>query len=99
MFGQVGPWQLVILVALIVVIFGAKRLPDTARSLGKSLRILKSETAAMKKEGGSSGSAKPESEESSTTTENTTAPRTIQAAPGDVTSSRPVDEPDRSSRG
>lgn len=97
MFGQVGPWQLVILVALIVVIFGAKRLPDTARSLGKSLRILKSETAAMKKESGSSESAKSESSESSA--DSTTPPRTIQAAPGDVTSARPVDEPDRSSKG
>lgn len=101
MFSQVGPWQLVILVALIVVIFGAKRLPDTARSLGKSLRILKSETAAMKKESSSSSdSPRAESTESrSSADSDTTAPRTIQAAPGDVSSARPVDEPNRSSQG
>lgn len=99
MIGQVGPWQLVILVALIVVIFGAKRLPDTARSLGKSLRILKSETAAMKKESSSSDSAPAQAETKESSTDSTTPPRTIQAAPGDVTSSRPVDEPNRSSQG
>lgn len=101
MFSQVGPWQLVILVALIVVIFGAKRLPDTARSLGKSLRILKSETAAMKKESSSSSDVpRAESTEPGPGSDSdTAAPRTIQAAPGDVSSSRPVDEPNRSSQG
>lgn len=98
MIGQVGPWQLVILVVLVVVIFGAKRLPDTARSLGKSLRILKSETAAMKKDGGSAEATKTESTDARSE-EGATAPRTIQAAPGDVSSSRPVDEPKRSNQG
>ncbi|MCK1797927.1 Sec-independent protein translocase subunit TatA [Streptomyces sp. XM4193] len=100
MIGQVGPWQLVILVALVVVIFGAKRLPDTARSLGKSLRILKSETAAMKKDGGSSSdTGRAESTEARTDADAATPSRTIQAAPGDVSSARPVDEPKRTSQG
>jgi sec-independent protein translocase protein TatA len=33
------------------VLFGSKKLPDTARALGKSMRILKSETSAMKHDG------------------------------------------------
>ncbi|MEV0928583.1 Sec-independent protein translocase subunit TatA [Streptomyces spongiicola] len=45
------PWHLVILVAVAFALFGAKRLPDTARALGKSLRILKSEARAMKDDG------------------------------------------------
>ncbi|MFB7917479.1 Sec-independent protein translocase subunit TatA [Streptomyces sp. NPDC056061] len=45
------PWHLLILVLVIVVVFGSKKLPDSARALGKSLRILKSETRAMKEEG------------------------------------------------
>jgi sec-independent protein translocase protein TatA len=32
------------------VLFGSKKLPDTARALGKSMRILKSEAKAMKGE-------------------------------------------------
>ncbi len=36
-------WHLLILVGVIVLLFGAKKLPDAARSLGKSMRIFKSE--------------------------------------------------------
>ncbi|MFC7220954.1 Sec-independent protein translocase subunit TatA [Streptomyces polyrhachis] len=46
----------VIIIALVVmVLFGAKRLPDTARSLGKSLRILKAETRAGREEAAQQG--------------------------------------------
>ena len=41
-----------ILVALVVlVLFGAKRLPDSARSLGKSMKIFKSEMKDLKEDG------------------------------------------------
>ena len=43
-------WHLVILILVIVVVFGWKRLPDAARSLGRSARILKSEVDEMKSE-------------------------------------------------
>ena len=41
-------WHLVVLIVLVIVIFGWKRLPDAARSLGRSLRIFKSEVEEMK---------------------------------------------------
>ncbi len=49
MFGR-NPemWLLVILV--VVILFGAKRLPDSARSLGRSLRIFKSEMKELNKD-------------------------------------------------
>jgi sec-independent protein translocase protein TatA len=37
------PWHLVVLAVVFLVLFGAKRLPDSARSLGRSLRIFKSD--------------------------------------------------------
>ncbi|MFF4016814.1 Sec-independent protein translocase subunit TatA [Streptomyces sp. NPDC001843] len=80
------PWHLLILVVVILLVFGSKKLPDMARSLGKSARILKSEAKAMKEDGKQSGTAE-------STEEPAPAQRTIQAAPGDVTSSRPVNEP------
>lgn len=49
------PWHLLILGLVIIVVFGSKKLPDTARSLGKSLRILKSEAQAMKEDGAAPG--------------------------------------------
>ncbi len=33
----------IILLLLVIVLFGAKRLPDAARSVGRSIRIFKSE--------------------------------------------------------
>jgi len=56
------PSHILILLIVVVVLFGAKRLPDSARSLGKSLRIFKGEMKEMKKDGednkdGTDGSA------------------------------------------
>ncbi|MCU4745990.1 MULTISPECIES: Sec-independent protein translocase subunit TatA [unclassified Streptomyces] len=48
--GQIGPTHLLVVALVVLVVFGSKRLPDTARALGKSLRILKSEAAALKTE-------------------------------------------------
>jgi sec-independent protein translocase protein TatA len=42
--GSLKPWHIIVLVILLIVLFGAKRLPDAARSLGRSLRIFKAET-------------------------------------------------------
>lgn len=42
------PWHLLILAIVVIALFGSKKLPDTARALGKSMRILKSEAKAMK---------------------------------------------------
>jgi len=38
-----APWHIVVLLIVVLVLFGSKKLPDSARSLGRSLRIFKSE--------------------------------------------------------
>jgi sec-independent protein translocase protein TatA len=78
--------EIVLILLVILLLFGAKKLPDMARSLGKSARILKSEAKQMKKDGGDDNDA-------GTSADTQQAPKTIQAAPGDVASSRPVSEP------
>jgi TatA/E family protein of Tat protein translocase len=45
---NLGPREIVILLIVVLVLFGAKRLPDSARSLGRSMRIFKSEMKEMK---------------------------------------------------
>ncbi|ANW65344.1 preprotein translocase subunit TatA [Mycobacterium sp. djl-10] len=45
--GALQPWHWVILIVVFVLLFGAKRLPDAARSLGKSMRIFKSEVKEL----------------------------------------------------
>lgn len=47
MVGALKPWHIFVLVAVLVLLFGAKRLPDAARSLGRSLRIIKAETKSL----------------------------------------------------
>ena len=51
------PVNLLIVVLVIVVVVGWKRLPDVARSLGRSVRILKSEVDEMKTDGKTKPSA------------------------------------------
>jgi sec-independent protein translocase protein TatA len=47
MRGLFEGWHWIVLVILVVLLFGAKRLPDAARSLGRSMRILKSEVKTL----------------------------------------------------
>lgn len=46
--GGLQPWHWIIVIAVFVLLFGAKKLPDAARSLGQSMRIFKSEVKEMK---------------------------------------------------
>ena len=52
-----GGWELVLVVLVIMVLFGAKRLPEASRSLGRSMRIFKSEVSEMKNDGKSAASS------------------------------------------
>lgn len=85
MLGNLKPLEIVLILLVVVLLFGAKKLPDMARSLGKSARILKSEAKAMKNDDADIAE--------STASEPAAPPRTIQAAPGDTASARPVGEP------
>ncbi|MFE0579127.1 MULTISPECIES: Sec-independent protein translocase subunit TatA [unclassified Streptomyces] len=44
----VQPWHLLIVLVVLLLVFGSKKLPDMARSLGRSMRILKSEARALR---------------------------------------------------
>ena len=46
--GGLQPWHWLIVIAVFVLLFGAKKLPDAARSLGQSMRIFRSEVKEMK---------------------------------------------------
>jgi sec-independent protein translocase protein TatA len=45
---NLGGWEFVILIGILVLLFGAKRLPDMARSIGQSARVFKGEMKGMK---------------------------------------------------
>ncbi|WP_259899080.1 twin-arginine translocase TatA/TatE family subunit [Dermabacter hominis] len=44
------PWTIAILLLLVVLLFGANKLPGLARNLGESMRIFKNEVSEMRKE-------------------------------------------------
>ncbi len=45
--GELRPWHIIVLVIVVFVLFGYKKLPDATRSLGRSLRILKTEVKSL----------------------------------------------------
>jgi sec-independent protein translocase protein TatA len=45
-----SPWKILIVAVVILVLFGSRKLPDAARSLGRSMRILKTEVQGMHEE-------------------------------------------------
>ena len=47
MFSNLRGSEWLILVLIVVLLFGARRLPDAARGLGRSLRIFKAETKGL----------------------------------------------------
>ena len=64
-----GPWQILLVLAIILLLFGGKKLPELAHSLGKSLGEFKK----GKEEGDKASAAKPAPQPSS-------APQTPQVA-------------------
>jgi sec-independent protein translocase protein TatA len=42
-----SPWKIAIIALVIIVLFGSKKLPHAARSLGQSMRILKTEVQGL----------------------------------------------------
>ncbi|MDQ1713016.1 MAG: sec-independent protein translocase protein TatA [Frankiaceae bacterium] len=43
-------WELILVLLVLVLLFGSKKLPDMARSLGRSARILKAETKGLRED-------------------------------------------------
>jgi len=42
-----SPWKVLIVAVVLIVLFGSKKLPHAARSLGRSMRILKAEVSGL----------------------------------------------------
>lgn len=78
-------WELVLLLGVLVLLFGATKLPSAARSIGQSMRIFKAETKGLR------------SDDNAATTKGTEpAPqqeRTEALPPAAPQASPPVDQP------
>ena len=50
LFGMPGGWELALIILVIILLFGAKKIPDLARGLGKGIREFKDATKEIKDE-------------------------------------------------
>lgn len=81
--------EIIIIAVVVLLLFGAKRLPDAARGLGKSLRIFKSEVNAMKTDAGQPAPVTPKSIDSAVAAPNTAASEGAEVA-GEPKASDPM---------
>jgi sec-independent protein translocase protein TatA len=44
---DIGPWEIALVIFVLVLLFGAKKLPELARGSGRALRIFKAETKGL----------------------------------------------------
>ncbi|MDR2566412.1 MAG: twin-arginine translocase TatA/TatE family subunit [Bifidobacteriaceae bacterium] len=44
------PWHIVVLVVVLLLVFGANKLPDLAKSIGQSLKVFKKEVRELNEE-------------------------------------------------
>jgi sec-independent protein translocase protein TatA len=54
-----SPWKILIVAVVIIVLFGSKKLPHAARSLGQSMRILKKEVQGLHEDEDETGAPVP----------------------------------------
>ena len=71
MLGGLTGWHLLIILAVILLLFGAPKLPALARSIGQSMRIFKGEVDEMKKDGKDSKGGSDDADATPATTDTT----------------------------
>lgn len=50
MFGSIGPWEIVLILAVALIVVGPGKLPDVARSVGKAANEFKRATSGVQKD-------------------------------------------------
>ncbi|MCR4405139.1 MAG: twin-arginine translocase TatA/TatE family subunit [Candidatus Acetothermia bacterium] len=48
--GNIGPMELILILAIVLLIFGANKLPEIARSLGKGVRAFRDEAHKIRRD-------------------------------------------------
>ena len=81
------PWHVIILLAVILLVFGGKKLPELARGSGRALRIFKAETKGVFTEDEANATAKPGELDPGTSA---TAEAAAPAAPAQAPAQAPV---------
>ena len=65
-----GGWEIILVLAVILIFFGAKRIPELARGMGRGIREFKDATREIKDEVNNAANGNPTSTGNSTTKTN-----------------------------
>ena len=93
--GSLSPVHWAIVIVVVLLLFGSRKLPDMARGLGQSMRILKAETRGLQEDDrahtttGETGSAPSTSSGAGSSTTPSTPDRTSGTAHPDAAADRP----------
>lgn len=63
LFGPVGPTELILIILIVVIIFGARRLPELGKSLGEGIKNFKKSITSKEKESDSKDESEPSSKD------------------------------------
>jgi len=63
LFGPVGPTELILIILIVVIIFGARRLPELGKSLGEGIKNFKKSISSREKDSESRDESEPPSKE------------------------------------
>lgn len=100
-FGSVGVWEVILILAVLLLVFGAKRLPEIGAALGKGIREFKGSVREIENEINRPGDRRselprqeaPRAEGPRPEEQRTEAPRAEQPASREVESTRPQGQP------
>lgn len=59
MLGSIGPTELLLVLLIVIIIFGARKLPELGKSLGEGIKNFKKSVSSGKEEQGSDNQSKP----------------------------------------
>jgi sec-independent protein translocase protein TatA len=77
--GEFSAWHWLIVALVFMVLFGAKKLPDSARSLGQALRLFKQETSRMGSDAATGDRPKADAAQGSDASRTPDAPQSLEA--------------------
>ena len=82
MFSRIGPWEIILILVVVLIIFGAGKLPQVGSALGKGIRSFKKGASGDEEEEEEEEEAKPKKATVSRTTtrKRTTAHKTAKKA-------------------
>ena len=80
MFSRIGPWEIILILVVVLIIFGAGKLPQVGSALGKGIRSFKKGASGDESEDAEEEAVKPATVSRTTTRKRTTAHKTAKKA-------------------